>query len=394
MSSAAEEGGSNEQDMYTNMWDEVDWGFDGLDEVDWYAGRISDAHESEAEGFWGDALQYENQSTANEPSSSTTFHTATSFPPRPSPDSRVSESQSLTEQLRGYPMGATSSAPSFPTVPTTNPSASSRSQPLPLPSRRRIPSPAHREDWLDHTATRPSNSFGYLTENLFTPTGASPPYSYSDGFSDAVDIDDILNQDTESERDRMPPRTRRQAGDRSIVDLTNDSSPASESSPRPRQPKSLKRAFEGTGRERDRKRRKDTSKPVKTEANDIEELDLTNEASSAEEELAQAQTAAAVFAQQAANQTSGPLKIGQRQCIICMENFTNITITACGHVYCHECLTQALLAGEKNSEGGKANCPVCRKPVNRNKKNQVIPLSLMKKSTFKGKARRQMSVLG
>jgi hypothetical protein len=127
---------------------------------------------------------------------------------------------------------------------------------------------------------------------------------------------------------------------------------------------------------------------------EIEQLDLTNEAPSAEEELAQAQTAAAVLAQQAATSASGPLKIGQRQCIICMENFTNITITACGHVYCHECLTQALLAGEKNSEGGKANCPVCRKQVSRKAKNQVIPLLFMKRSAFKGKARRGMSVLG
>ena len=77
-----------------------------------------------------------------------------------------------------------------------------------------------------------------------------------------------------------------------------------------------------------------------------------------------------------------------------MENFTNITITACGHVYCHECLTQALLAGEKNSDGGKANCPVCRKPVKRTVKHHVIPLQFMKKSAFKGKARRGMSVLG
>ena len=68
-------------------------------------------------------------------------------------------------------------------------------------------------------------------------------------------------------------------------------------------------------------------------------------------------------------------------------------ITHCGHIYCHECLTQALLAGEKNSERSIGNCPVCRKPVSRRKQNQVIPLAFMKKSAYKGKARRDIGSL-
>ena len=286
------------------------------------------------------------------------------------------------------PMGGNFSAPRR---PPSQPSPSPRNEHRYVPRRRRAPTPAHRRNWLDRTATRPSNSFGYITEDLFTPSGASSASFDSTEFDDAIDIDDILtNVDTESEAENMPPNTRR----RSIVDLTNDSSPPAES-PRPRQPKSLKRVAQESAQGQSSKRRKGTSRSVKAdEAAEIEQLDLTNEAPSAEEELAQAQTAAAVLAQQAATSASGPLKIGQRQCIICMENFTNITITACGHVYCHECLTQALLAGEKNSDGGKANCPVCRKQVNRKIKNQVIPLQFMKNSAFRGKARRGLSILG
>jgi hypothetical protein len=289
-------------------------------------------------------------------------------------------------------MGANSSTPNPPTQPSRSPRNEHRS----VPRRRRAPTPVHREDWLDRAATRRANNFGYLTENLFTPSGASSPSFDSAEFDDAIDIDDILtNVDTESEAENMPPNTRRRWNGESVVDLTIDSSPPSEARSQSRQPKRRKRAAQEPANGQSSKRRKGTSRSVKAEDElEVEQLDLTNEAPSAEEELAQAQTAAAVLAQQAATSASGPLKIGQRQCIICMENFTNITITACGHVYCHECLTQALLAGEKNSEGGKANCPVCRKQVSRKAKNQVIPLQFMKKEAFKGKARRGMSVLG
>lgn len=121
---------------------------------------------------------------------------------------------------------------------------------------------------------------------------------------------------------------------------------------------------------------------------------MTEEAPSAEEELLQAQQEKAVAAQQAEQEPSGPQKIGQRQCIICMEAYTNATVTRCGHIYCHECLTQALLAGEKNNDRAGGNCPVCRKPVSRKKAGHMLPLTFMKKSAFKGKARQGVGLLG
>lgn len=59
-------------------------------------------------------------------------------------------------------------------------------------------------------------------------------------------------------------------------------------------------------------------------------------------------------------------------------------LTSTGHFYCHECLIQALIAGEKNSDRGHGTCPQCRKPLSRNskKKRDIIPLSFMKKETF------------
>lgn len=195
----------------------------------------------------------------------------------------------------------------------------------------------------------------------------------------------------------MPSSTRRrQRGEANTVDLTADSSPTR--SDAPRHPRSLKRAA-GQSSSQPRAKRSRRSSHSNQNSNappspqQIEALDLTNEAPSAEEELRQTQQEAAIRAQQAAqasNTSSAPLKIGRRQCIICMEPYTDATITQCGHVYCHECLTQALMAGEKNSERATGNCPVCRKPVSRKKGNAMILMNFMKRGAFReGKGRRE-----
>lgn len=80
----------------------------------------------------------------------------------------------------------------------------------------------------------------------------------------------------------------------------------------------------------------------------------------------------------------GPLKIGQRTCIICMEPYTNASVTPCGHMYCHECLTRALKAGERNSERGVGTCPVCRKTVRRRRGGGgLLALAFMRRGVFR-----------
>lgn len=59
-----------------------------------------------------------------------------------------------------------------------------------------------------------------------------------------------------------------------------------------------------------------------------------------------------------------------------------ISLTIIGHVFCHECLTQALIAGEKTPERRTGSCPVCRKPLKRSKAGNIIPLNLMTKKTW------------
>ncbi|KAF2844678.1 hypothetical protein T440DRAFT_502916 [Plenodomus tracheiphilus IPT5] len=69
-------------------------------------------------------------------------------------------------------------------------------------------------------------------------------------------------------------------------------------------------------------------------------------------------------------------------CVICMDTPTDLTATSCGHLFCHTCLMEALVAGENRtgpSEAKRSQCPICRKVLNRNKSSDVIPLLLMKK---------------
>ncbi|KAI1001796.1 hypothetical protein K3495_g6405 [Podosphaera aphanis] len=71
-----------------------------------------------------------------------------------------------------------------------------------------------------------------------------------------------------------------------------------------------------------------------------------------------------------------PIKLAEFQCIICMDSPTNLTVTHCGHLFCSECLHQALFAGDKKC------CPVCRtiinlpKPGGRQTKNGVFALEM------------------
>lgn len=159
----------------------------------------------------------------------------------------------------------------------------------------------------------------------------------------------------------MPPTRRSQRT--SVVDLT-EGSPRSTTS---RQPKRSRSTDADAASSSTRTKRRKASR-------DIEEIDLANEAPSAEEELLQAQQQEAIRTQQQATEDAIPQKIGQRSCIICLENFTNCTATACGHFFCHECLITALRAAAKNSDRGTGSCPVCRKSLKENKKGDVSTL--------------------
>lgn len=238
--------------------------------------------------------------------------------------------------------------------------------------------------------------------------GPTPPYLAAAIPADTPDDFLTLGESSsDSEAAVMPPTTRHRAANRraSVVDLTTGMTPNSSDQEPQSARTGMKRAAESSiGRTAKRR--------GIGPAEDIEVLDLAEEAPSAEEELRQQQQRETIKAQQAAQESEVPQRIGQRQCIICMENYTDASVTSCGmytgqagrardmltvvfagHFFCHECLTQALIAGEKNSDRGGGNCPVCRKALSRKKKGDIIPISFMKKSQFEKNQRKRRDLL-
>ncbi|MCJ1224352.1 SUMO-targeted ubiquitin ligase complex subunit slx8 [Toensbergia leucococca] len=133
--------------------------------------------------------------------------------------------------------------------------------------------------------------------------------------------------------------------------------------------------------------------PAKDEHGNIEEVDLrdVNDDKGLMKLLDQ-QRVDSIKAQK--EQADKPLKISTLQCIICMEPMTNITVTHCGHLFCHTCLMEALIAGEQQGPDpgkGPSRCPVCRKKVIRPKEgkdlHQIIPLEIKVMTKNKGKTK-------
>ncbi|KAI5243954.1 hypothetical protein E4T43_03994 [Aureobasidium subglaciale] len=120
------------------------------------------------------------------------------------------------------------------------------------------------------------------------------------------------------------------------------------------------------------KRRLNPSAPIElddTDEDEIEELGSDNDILAKERE-------ALVTKQR--EESSKVSRIGDLNCMICLEHFTNMTATHCGHIFCHECLTQALIASQRSSDHNYGTCPACRKPIKPKGKTQIVPLALMK----------------
>ncbi|KAL1626043.1 hypothetical protein SLS56_007017 [Neofusicoccum ribis] len=118
------------------------------------------------------------------------------------------------------------------------------------------------------------------------------------------------------------------------------------------------------------------------EVEEIEQIDLIDDDTPLATAL-QKQRAEQVKAQQESQTgADAPPRLTSLTCVICMDTPKDLTATACGHVFCHACLMEALIAGEARAGPGepkRSQCPVCRKALSRNKTGDIIPLLLMKK---------------
>jgi len=93
---------------------------------------------------------------------------------------------------------------------------------------------------------------------------------------------------------------------------------------------------------------------------------------------------AALLKQQEEDEATKSSKLSNFTCIICLDNPTDLSVTACGHMFCSLCLHEALTAVP-----GRRICPVCRSNVGKTQrgkdppKNGVFPLTMKLMTTNK-----------
>jgi hypothetical protein len=185
---------------------------------------------------------------------------------------------------------------------------------------------------------------------------------------------------------QMPTRPSRLAS--GYVDLTNEPDEP---------PRQRKRASPSPGPSTKRMKRDNgtATKPTpKVPAAPIEEIDLSDDKTDIREILEKQRTEA-VLAQQKPEEKA--TTFNNFTCVICMDTPKDITATSCGHLFCHTCLMEALIAGENRSgpnEPKRSQCPVCRKHINRAKTTDIIPLLLMKKGLATQPRKRRTSSTG
>jgi hypothetical protein len=225
--------------------------------------------------------------------------------------------------------------------------------------------------------SRPRPRRGSFTEHYRLSSSPDPYGSFID-LDDLQGLDDLEGfsevEQSEGTTSQMPAETRTAAARRaSIVDLT--SSPTQERPPKRKrdtastsdgEPKKVARAtIISPPRNR-------ASVPPKVEA-DVEVVDLAEIENDEQYQDLHAKEAAELSKKQALDEATRPVKLAHFNCIICMDQPTDLTVTHCGmyplskvkrvlltfqgHMFCSECLHQALYAGDKKC------CPVCRSAI-------------------------------
>ncbi|KAL8648948.1 MAG: hypothetical protein Q9210_004694 [Variospora velana] len=211
-----------------------------------------------------------------------------------------------------------------------------------------------------------------------------------------------------------------------FVDLTADSSPPQDMpAARKRRPSATHLPPPLSSPSCSSKRRKTNDGGFKHEGTEVAYLDLVDVDDDSRLSQVLDQQQAAAIDEQKGPQGDRPLKLSSLECRICLEPMTDITATHCGeflpniaptppkpvlsttantlcsmhtgHLFCHYCIMESLIAGENQGEPGKATskCPLCRKKVARPKekikdKREVIPLEIKlctRSSITKGKAK-------
>jgi len=164
-----------------------------------------------------------------------------------------------------------------------------------------------------------------------------------------------------------------------VVDLTSSPVPSVRKLSRKR------KADSPVDGRRSKTARKNSSSSVEVDLNNVQLVDLSSVDDTSQYEKLRAKEQADLMKQQTLALANKPVKLAEFQCIICMDNPTDLTVTHCGHLFCSECLHQALHAGDKKC------CPVCRttivipKPGAKASRNGVFVLEMKLMTKKQGK---------
>ncbi|PBP21397.1 zinc finger, ring-type containing protein [Diplocarpon rosae] len=194
---------------------------------------------------------------------------------------------------------------------------------------------------------------------------ASPPFfRYSLAGSEYPDLFDSIYFDANLPLpDNMPAHTTQSTQQSSFVDLTTDSSPVVQHTMAPSRKRKADTPEEGRVSKTVKNSTPRNSSQIsaaggkKEQVESVEMVDLSGVETKAEAEETMAQQQAEVIRKQNQEDAMRPVKLSEFQCIICMDSPTDLTVTYCGHLFCSECLHQALYAGDKKC------CPVCRSNI-------------------------------
>jgi hypothetical protein len=206
----------------------------------------------------------------------------------------------------------------------------------------------------------------------------------------------------------MPP-SRRTTRSSSVVDLTESSSPKNELPPPPSRKRKAETPGEGRVSKAARPGSSSSSSTRRQSLDDVAVVDLVDVEDDKQYEALRAKEQAEFIKAQNEAEANKPVKLAAFECIICMSNPTDLTVTHCGtylsppyceelglltglgHLFCSECLHHALYAGDKKC------CPVCRTTINPGKvgskqpKNGVFALE-MKLMTANKKGKQPVKV--
>lgn len=227
-----------------------------------------------------------------------------------------------------------------------------------------------------------------------------PPGRNASSSDQRFDFDSFITISSDSGPDRFRPlpcnseRRRSSRSSSKIIDLTADSPPLASMAKRKltgaaATAHATKRQRLVAAKSRHTSRASTDAPSTKIEILDL--IDVENYESHETQQKRAQREKEALAVQMAKEEAEKPVRLAQIECVVCLDNPTDLVVTHCGHLFCSLCLHHTL---EQSGPGGSGpRCPSCRAkivtrpaPSGKENKQSFYPLGIkLKVSTKSGK---------